>query len=283
MIWYGVTLGFWALTAAVAYWFFFTPVSSWLDRFNEKQAKAMAPHLSDRPLEEATPRMKKILFWIEAGSFVLGFSVSQHPLFGFWAAGMTLFAIHYLAKVVRARAAERFDDQLVDVAFAFRNSLKAGLGLPQTMQMIANDFSPPAAEQFRIAVREIQLGASIEDALHHLVERVPNADLRMMVDSIDILRQTGGNMVETFEGVAETLKNRKKVEGKIKTITAQGRYQTMMLCAMPFVMLLILYFMQKSYIEPLFTTFLGWVLLSLVVLLVGTGWVVINKITAIEV
>jgi tight adherence protein B len=132
-------------------------------------------------------------------------------------------------------------------------------------------------------VREIQVGASIEEALHHLVERVPNADLKMMVGSVEILRQTGGNMVETFEGVAETLKNRKKVEGKIKTLTAQGRYQTLMLCAMPFVMLLILYVMNRDYVQPLFTTFLGWLILSVVVLLVVTGYVIINKITHIEV
>ena len=119
--------------------------------------------------------------------------------------------------------------------------------------------------------------------MHHLVERVPNNDLKMMVDSIDILRQTGGNMVETFEGVAETLKNRKKVEGKIKTLTAQGRYQTIMLCAMPFVMLLILYFLNREYVQPFFSTFLGWLLLSVVVLLVVTGWVIINKLIAIEV
>jgi len=283
MLWLGITLLLWAATAMVAYWFFFTPASQWLDNFNEHHASVIGPFFNDPPIEVATAKTKRALYMVEAGAFAVGLLVSQHPLFGFWALGLTLIGIRYFGKFLRQRAAERFDDQLVDVAMAFRNSLKAGLTLPQTMQMIATDFTPPASDQFRMCVREIQVGASIEEALQHLVERVPNADLRMMVGSVEILRQTGGNMVETFEGVAETLKNRKKVEGKIKTLTAQGRYQTLMLCAMPFVMLLILYAMNREYVRPLFSTFLGWLLLSLVVLLVVTGYIIINKITHIEV
>jgi tight adherence protein B len=283
VLWLGITLLLWAATAVVAYWFFYTPASAWLDEFNERHAATIGPFIFDAPPAEAAVRTKPILYGVEAASFLIGLLISAHPLFGFWALGMGLFGIRYFGMYLRQRAADRFDDQLVDVAMAFRNSLKAGLSLPQTMQMIATDFTPPASDQFRMAVREIQVGASIEEALHHLVERVPNADLRMMVGSVEILRQTGGNMVETFEGVAETLKNRKKVEGKIKTLTAQGRYQTLMLCAMPFVMLLILYVMNRDYVQPLFTTFLGWLILSVVVLLVVTGYVIINKITHIEV
>lgn len=283
MVYLILTLFFWAATAVALYWFFYTPVSAWIDGFNERHAAIIGPFFVDETPAVATQKMKRVLYGIEIALFVIGFAVSNHPLFGFWAVGLGLFAIRYFARYLRIRAAERFDDQLVDVAFAFRNSLKAGLTLPQAVQVVANDFTPPASDQFRIVGRELQIGASIEEALGHLVERVPNPDLKIMVDSVEVLRQTGGNMIETFDGVAETLKNRKKVEAKIKTLTAQGRYQTMMLCAMPFVMLLILYFMNREYVQPLFSTFLGWLLLSLMVVLVVTGYVIINKITAIEV
>lgn len=278
-----LALFFWAATAVAAYWWFYQPGSAWLDRFNQTQAAVIGPHLSSEVKAVAIAKTKRTLYIVEGILFVVALLVSEHPLFGFWAVGIGLFLIRYFGKWVQERAASQFDDQLVDVAFAFRNSLKAGLSLNQTMQLISTDFRPPASDQFRMVVREIQVGASIEEALHHLVERVPNNDLKMMVDSIDILRQTGGNMVETFEGVAETLKNRKKVEGKIKSLTAQGRFQTIMLCAMPFVMLLILYFLNREYVQPFFSTFLGWLLLSVVVLLVVTGWVIINKLIAIEV
>jgi tight adherence protein B len=278
-----IAMLFWAATAVVGYWWFYEPAAAWLNQFNDTQAGVIGPQVSSEVRDVAIAKTRRVLLWIEGGLFVLALLVSKHPLFGFWALGLGLFLIRYFGKYAQERAASRFDDQLVDVAFAFRNSLKAGLSLKDTMQMIANDFRPPASEQFRMAIREIQVGASIEEALHHLAERVPNRDLKLMVDSVDILRQTGGNMVETFEGVAETLKNRKKVEGKIKTLTAQGRYQTAMLCAMPFVMLTILYFLNHEYVQPFFSTFLGWLLLSVVVILVVIGWVIINKLTAIEV
>ena len=282
MIWLLLTALFWAATAVVLYWYFYDWGSRWIREYNERHATTIARFLHAEG-DSGAPRVKRVLIIIEIVLFAIGLGISRHPLFGLWALGLGLFAIHYYGDFLKARAAERFDDQMVDIAFACRNSLKAGMSLQQTMQLIATDFQPPASEQFRMATREIQVGASIEEALHHLVERVPNRDLKMMVDSIEILRQTGGNMVETFEGVADTLKNRKRVEGKIKTLTAQGRYQTLMLCAMPFVMLLILYFMNRSYVQILFSTFLGWCVLSLVVMLVATGWVVIKKITTIEV
>lgn len=283
MTWLLVAALFWALTAVALYWFFYERGSQWLLDFNERHSITIARFLLHEREDTGGPRVRRVLVAIEITLFAVGLAVSRHPLFGLWALGLGLFGIRYFGEFLKTRATERFDDQMVDIAFAFRNSLKAGMSLQQTMQMISTDFQPPASEQFRMATREIQVGASIEEALHHLVERVPNRDLKMMVGSIEILRQTGGNMVETFEGVAETLKNRKRVEGKIKTLTAQGRYQTIMLCAMPFVMLLILYFMNRSYVEILFSTFLGWCVLSLVVLLVATGWVVIRKITTIEV
>jgi tight adherence protein B len=281
--WLFVAALFWAATAVALYWFFYETGSRWLNDFNDRHALTIARFLLTEREEVGAPRVRRVLIWIEIALFVIGLLVSRHPLFGLWAVGLGLFGIRYFGEILKQRATDRFDDQMVDVAFAFRNSLKAGMTLPQTMVMIATDFQPPASEQFRMATLETEVGASIEEALHHLVERVPNRDLKMMVDSIEILRQTGGNMVETFEGVAETLKNRKRVEGKIKTLTAQGRYQTIMLCAMPFVMLLILYFMNRSYVEILFSTFLGWCVLSLAVMLVATGWVVIRKITTIEV
>jgi tight adherence protein B len=155
--------------------------------------------------------------------------------------------------------------------------------LQQAMGLVATEFQPPASEQFQIALREVQLGASVEEALRHIEERMPNADLKIIVNAVEILRQTGGNMIETFENVTETLKNRKRVEGKIKSLTAQGRMGAIILCAMPFVMALMLYFLNRSYIEPLFTTLLGNIILTIVLLLVSTGWVVIQKIISIEV
>jgi tight adherence protein B len=216
-------------------------------------------------------------------ALAIGLLLFRNLTFALWSLGFVLFTTYYVANLLHKRELERFDNQMVDITYAMKNSLKAGMTLQQAMTLIATEFTPPASDEFRIALGEIQLGASIEESLKHMDERLNNADFKLMVNAIEILRQTGGNMVETFENITETLKSRKRVEGKIKTLTAQGRMQAIILCAMPFVMAAMLYFLNRPYIEPLFTTILGNVLLTIVLLMVSSGWVIINKIITIEV
>ena len=255
----------------------------WVRKYNERYAVRLARFFRDEGKPADPVKMRKYLVFAEIGCFVGGTVLSMNPIFGAWGLGFGLFAVQYVAKLLEMRELEKFDGQMVDIVNTMKNSLKAGMTLQQAMQIISTEFTEPASEQFRVALREIQIGASIEDALHHLEERIPNTELKMMVNAIEILRQTGGNMIETFESLAETLKNRKRVEGKIRSLTAQGRIQAIILCAMPFVMALILYFLSREYIVPLFNTILGWVILTIVLLLVSTGWVIIKKVVTIEV
>jgi tight adherence protein B len=283
ILYYILALLFWFITGVVVMLFFYEPVRKWVGAYNAKYAEELAHFFRQGKKPGDPARIRSILFWSEVGSFLAGTAISGNPFFGFWAVGFAFFAIRYMARLLHAKELERFDSQMLDITYAFRNSLKAGMSLQQAMQLIANDFANPSADQFRMVLREIQIGASIEEALHHIEERIPNAELKIMVNAIEILRQTGGNMVETFESLAETLKNRKKVEGKIKSLTAQGRAQAIILCVMPFAMALILWFLNREYISPLFNTLLGWVILSVVIALVSVGWVIIQKVIAIEV
>lgn len=274
-----LTLLLWFCTGLVVALFFFDPLRGWARRFNDRYAAVYAHHFS----RGHVARVRRILIGAEIGSFVIGTALFLNVIFGLWATAATFFAIIYLARVLHHREAELFDDQMIDIAYAMTNSLKAGMTLQQAMHLMATEFRPPASEQFAIALREAQIGASVEDALRHIDERMPNQDFRVVVTAVEILRQTGGNMVETFELLVDTLKNRKRVEGKIKALTAQGRMSAIILCSMPFVMALMLYFMNRPYIQPLFTTVLGNIILTIVLLLVATGWLIIKKVITIEV
>jgi len=278
-----LTVGLWFLTAFISVLFFLEPGIAWIKKYNAEQAEKLSRHFREPDGSKKPAKIVGVLKWIEIGALAFGTIISFNPIIGLWAVGFALFGINYFAKLLDLREAEKFDDQMVDIAYAFKNSLRAGMSLQQAMQLVVGEFPPPASDEFEKALREIQLGASIEESLHHLEERLPNKDLSIMVNSIEILRQSGGNMVETFENLAETLKQRKKVEGKIRALTAQGRIQAIILCIMPFAMALILYFLNREYIGPLFSTLLGWVILSLVLALVSTGWLLIKKLITIEV
>ena len=278
-----IALLLWFITGVVFAIFFLEPARRWLRDFNQRYAERYATHFREEGKPPNVERMRRIIGWFQIGSFVVGTLLFMNPVFGLWALGFTFFSLFYFGKLLQRRELEKFDDQMVDITYTLKNGLKAGMTLQQSMQLVATEFKPPASEQFRIALREVQLGASVEEAMRHLEERVPNPDMKIIVNAVEILRQTGGNMIETFESVTETLKNRKRVEGKIKSLTAQGKMGAIILCAMPFVMALLLYFLSREYIEPLFTTLLGNIILTIVLLLVSTGWVMIQKIITIEV
>lgn len=278
-----IALLLWFCTGLIVTLFFLEPIRDRVRRFNSRYAEEYA-HAFRKPGATPNPqRIGRLLIWVELGAFVVGMLLFLNPISGIWCMAATLFAIAYVAKLLRRREVERFDDQMIDVAYAMKNSLRAGMTLQQSMAMIASEFRPPASEQFGIAIREVQLGATVEEGLRHIEERVPNAELKAIVNAVEILRQTGGNMIETFELVVETLRNRKRVEGKIKALTAQGRMSAIILCSMPFAMALMLYFLNRPYIEPLFTTILGNIIMTIVLLLVSTGWLLIKKLITIEV
>lgn len=283
MEFYILAVFMWFITGMVVTLFFGPQIVGWIRAFNRRYGEKFAHYFRKRGQPEEPEKWAKFFLRAEVGAILVGLLLFRNMVFAFWLLGFVLFAAYYTSKLLQTRELEQFDNQMVDITYAMKNSLKAGMTLQQAMTLIATEFTPPAADEFRIALREIQLGASIEEALKHMDERLNNADFRLMVNAIEILRQTGGNMVETFENITETLKSRKRVEGKIKTLTAQGRMQAIILCAMPFFMAGMLYFMNRPYIEPLFTTVLGNVLLTIVLLLVSTGWIIIQKIITIEV
>jgi tight adherence protein B len=132
-------------------------------------------------------------------------------------------------------------------------------------------------------MNELRLGRLIDDALRELAVRLELPDLEIAVHSIVTLRETGGNLSDTFMTVARTIVERKKVEGKIQSLTAQGVYQGAALCAMPFVFGAVFYFMDPAYMAPMFSTALGWAVWIVITILDALGMWMILKIVKIDV
>lgn len=233
------------------------------------------------PVSEKVAR--RILIASILGLAAVGYIVSWNVLVLFYAAAIGMFLPVILLRVAKRRRIERFDAQMMDIVNVIGNCLKSGLGLQQAFEFLVQEMKPPASEEFDLALKEIRMGAQIEDALGNLGKRVPLPELDMMVISIQTLRRTGGNMVETFEVVGNVIKERRKVEGKIKALTAEGLTQGYIMCAMPAVLGSIIYLLDPEFITPLFETFIGWIMMSVMVGMIALGWVVIKKMVSIEV
>jgi tight adherence protein B len=189
------------------------------------------------------------------------------------------FAVQWL----KARYLQRVDDQLVDALRMMSNALKAGLNLQQALELVSREMPPPISVVFGRVVNEISLGRLTDDALRRMVQRVPLEDVRLFADSVLTLRETGGNLSETFAVIAETVVERKKVQGRIKTITTQGVSQGVIVGAMPFAMMLMFSFIDEHYLDPFFGTPLGWIMLFAICVLDAVGVYAILKVVKVEV
>jgi tight adherence protein B len=184
---------------------------------------------------------------------------------------------------LRRRRLGMVDDQLVDALLLMANALKAGLSLQQGLELVVREMKPPISDEFGRVVKEIHLGRLTDEALKRLAERVPLEDVQLAVDSILTLRETGGNLSETFQVIAHTIVERKKVQGKIKAMTAQGMSQGILVCCFPIGMMLLFTFIDPNYMRPFFNTPLGWLMMALVFVLDGLGLWLMFKLVKVEV
>lgn len=177
----------------------------------------------------------------------------------------------------------KFVDQMVDGLTIMANGIKSGSNAPQAMQRVVDIMGNPIAQEFRMVLNQVQFGQSFEDALTDLGERIPRPDVQMFVIAINILKETGGNLAETFQTIVLVIRERQKVEKKIEAMTAQGIMQGMIVSAVPFVLAGVFYLVDPAFIMPMFTTTLGLFLCFVILVLQIIGGIVIKKIVTIKV
>jgi tight adherence protein B len=178
---------------------------------------------------------------------------------------------------------ERFGEQLIDALTFMSNGLRSGLSLVQSMDMVKEELHDPMSQEFALVLSQQRLGVPLEEALLSLERRIDTEDVQIMVTSINILRQSGGNLTETFDTIAHTIRERKKVEGKIRSMTAQGVSQGVIIVLMPVVLAGILYLMDPELIRRLWTTWIGLTMVLFMLILQTLGALMIRKIVRIEV
>lgn len=181
------------------------------------------------------------------------------------------------------RRTRAFDKQLGDMLAIMSNSLKTGYSFLQAVQMIAGDMAPPIADEFERMLREIRMGIPTEEALLSLNERVQSQDFDLIVTAIVIQRQIGGNLAEILDSIADTIRERVRIQGEIKALTAQGRFSAIIFMILPVGIAALLYTINPEYVGQLFTNPIGWVMIGLGVVGQVIGAVIIRKIVTIEV
>lgn len=175
----------------------------------------------------------------------------------------------------------RFNGQLVDTLTLMSSSLRAGHSLPQTIEVVSKDTPAPMGEEMKRVLHELASGGSIDDALTSLTQRMKSYDLELMVQAILIHRSAGGNLSGILSSISQTIRQRLRVQGDLKSATAQGRLSGIVLGGLPIILLVVISLMNAGYADTLFFTRPGRILLGIAVFLEVVGFLIIRKITSI--
>jgi len=202
--------------------------------------------------------------------------------------GIALGIVGFLvpAFFVRYRKRKRLnklESQLEEALTLSANSLKAGFGLLQSLELAAQQLEHPISTELRRTLHDINIGSSTEDALLALSERAASYDLDIVITAILIQRSVGGNLAEILETVAHTMRERARIRGHVKAVTSQQRLTGYILGVLPIAVMGLLFLVASEYMTPLFTTLAGQVLLVGAGLLELIGILLIRRILAIEV
>ncbi len=180
----------------------------------------------------------------------------------------------------------RFNDQLADMLNLMVNGLRAGFSTMQAMEAVSRELPPPISDEFRRVVQEMQLGIAMEQALDNLLRRIPSEDLDLVVAAMNVQREVGGNLAEILDTISHTIRERVRIKGEIRVLTAQVMYSGRFLSMMPLFIFLALWLINRPYMMQFFnpeTRLVGIIALVISGLMILSGYFVMRKISSIEV
>jgi tight adherence protein B len=178
----------------------------------------------------------------------------------------------------------KFNDQLPDMLNLVVNGLRAGYSTMQAMEAVSKELPSPICDEFKRVVQEMQLGIPMEKALENLLRRIPSEDLDFVVTAINVQREVGGNLAEIMDVISYTIRERVRIKGEIRALTAQAIYSGRALAIMPVGLLCILYFLNRTYVMEFFKNgFCGYIPLAVSGILIAFGYFVMTRIANVEV
>ncbi len=185
-------------------------------------------------------------------------------------------------KSAQGKRVTQFNNQLGDGLTIMANSLRAGFSFMQAADTLSKEMPPPLSIEFSRLLREINLGATTEDALQNILERVASRDLDLLVTAVKIQRQVGGNLAEILDNIGETIRERIRLKNEVKTLTAQGRISGLIIGLLPVMIIVVVSMINPEYMLTLLVHPVGPFLLLWAVCSELIGLMLIRKIVTID-
>lgn len=254
-----------------------------LDGYKKKiQLELQRAHILLKPEEYITVSI--ILFFVLGTFMFVLSSTSPFSIIIAIAGGLVGWILPSLyLKIKIKKRIKILNDQLNDAIVLISNSLKAGYSFFQAVDIVSKEMTGPMAEEFTQLQKEVNFGTTTEKALENLVNRVDSDDLELVVTAVLIQRQVGGNLSEVLDNISTTIRERIRIKGEVKTVTAQGRVSGLIISLLPPALGVILFLINRNHIMVLFTDPIGLAILGFSIFMEVIGIYFISRVVNIEV
>ena len=232
---------------------------------------------------------------LRIGLALLAGAIAYFVLGQLWIAAIALIGGSFIPPIYLSTAARRrlraFEDQLSQTLNLWVNALRSGYSVLQSMEAIATELPPPVSTEFERVVQEVRLGLSVSQALANMLRRMPSEDLDLIVTAVNIQREVGGNLAEVLDTISFTIRERVRIKGEIRTLTAQGRLSGWIVSLLPIFLAFALLGINPDYMSQLWIDLpprvgpipCGWIVIGIGLIMMGIGIFIIQKIVDIEV
>jgi len=267
-------------------------VTDWVNRrvASSSMGDRVARELARADLKFKVAEYYALIFISTIGLGGIAWLLQGHPVSFIIGAIAGFFAPRFYVKRQQSVRVRKFDDQLGDMLNLMTNGLRAGYSTNQAMEAVSRELPAPISDEFRRVIQEIQIGIPMEQALENLLRRIPSEDLDFVVTAINVQREVGGNLSEILDTISFTIRERVRIKGEIRVMTANVRTSGAILSLIPVGLALALWFLSPEYIGEFFAPndvvpqpMCGIIAVAVIVGLILAGYFVMMKIADIEV
>jgi tight adherence protein B len=262
-------------------------VTDWLNRrvASSSMGDRIARELARADLKFKVAEYYALVFISAVVTALLAWLIQQQPASLVIGGIIGLVIPRFYVKRQQTVRLNKFNDQLSDMLNLMVNGLRAGYSTMQALEAVSRELPAPICDEFRRVVQEMQIGIPMEKALDNLLRRIPSEDLDFVVTAINVQREVGGNLSEILDTISFTIRERVRIKGEIRVMTAQVRTSATVLSLIPVFLTVALWFISPEYISSFFDRgpLCGWLAVVTIVGMIVAGYLVMMKIADIEV
>ncbi len=264
-------------------WQYFPLLVERLTQYQTKKVQESAKRLDNMFIRIPSKKLFLIHTLVPLSLGGVGFFISGEMFIALISAAFGFILPTIIIKRLDAIRRKKFQDQLSDGLMILVSSLKGGLSLLQSIGTLVEEMPAPISQEFALVLRENKLGISLDESLERLNKRMGSEDLNLIVTAISVARETGGDLPQIFAQLIFTIREKRKLLGKVTTLTVQGRLQGAVMCLLPIVFTILVYTLNPRFFNIMLQNEMGKILLVYAVISQAIGILLIRKFSQVEV